>query len=192
MWRITYICRPKNSRGQYPPLLNHSNTLQVLLHCKQRNKQTKTCIKKAEVAESITRNLGNLRHVSPSAWRSALNYLSHSLILSYEGVLLLLLLVKGFVVAWKNSYLNQCPQWTILKNWDHHLIVFPLFWLAYSPMSCLQIFNQIQHLRKNNCFLRLSQVLFTTWGKNNQSTPPTFVNFFCNPSVQRVLSTSFK
>lgn len=129
--------------------------------------------------------------VNPSAWRSALNYLSHSLMLSYEDVLLLLL-VKGFVVAWKNSYLNQCPQWTILKNWDHHLIVFPLFWFAYSPMPCLQSFNQIQHLRKNNCFLRLSQVLFTIWGKIIKALHQLSLSFFvtplCNECYQPLLS----
>lgn len=51
---------------------------------------------------------------------------------------------------------------------------FPsLFWLAYPPMPCLQIFNQIQHLRNNNFWLGLWEEHFSMQQKKTTTKHPT-------------------
>lgn len=85
-WHITCIFRPKNSRGQYPNLLNNSKTLKVLLNYgqKKKKKTPNPVLKRLKLQNQALEilEIQHLRVVHPNTW-TALNYVSHSLALCY-------------------------------------------------------------------------------------------------------------
>lgn len=111
-------------------------------------KENKICIIKTEGTGLSTRNLGSTwKIMHPRTWTDlkSCKPLTCSLL---EDLFC-------FVLFFRNSYLNQYPQWTILRRSCN---CFSILLISIFPDA---LFNQMQHLRMNNWFVGLSEVLFT-------------------------------